>query len=80
MSYIIQFKPKNQKGDYTEKTDITDRESLVMGLAPFTVYEFRVVAVNKVGRGTPSMPTEVMTGELGQYLCLFQPSNPHPTG
>ncbi|XP_064607458.1 tyrosine-protein phosphatase Lar-like isoform X3 [Liolophura sinensis] len=64
MSYIIQYKPKNQKGGYTEKTDITDTESLVMGLTPFTVYEFRVVAVNKIGRGTPSMPTEVMTGEL----------------
>ena len=36
------------------------------GLRAHTRYEFRVIATNILGRGTPSSPLEVTTAEHGQ--------------
>ena len=67
-SYIIQYKRKYAPGitTYDEIANIPGTEYTVSGLAAYTVYEFRVVAVNNIGRGNPT-PTaaDVTTGELG---------------
>lgn len=65
-SYIIQYKRKYAPGaTYDEIADILNNEYTVLGLSAYTVYEFRVVAVNNIGRGIPSNPVDVTTGELG---------------
>lgn len=65
-SYIIQYNRKFTPGaSYEEIADITNTEYTVMGLDAYMVYEFRVVAVNNIGRGIPSNPVDVTTGELG---------------
>jgi len=37
----------------------------VTGLDAHAVYEFRVIALNSIGRGLASSPVDVATGELG---------------
>ena len=65
-SYAIQYKRKYAPGaTYDEITDISNTEYTVMGLNAYTQYEFKVVAVNNIGRGIPSNPVDVTTGELG---------------
>ncbi len=65
-SYIIQYKLKYTPGAlYEEIADVASTEYTVMGLDAYMVYEFRVVAVNNIGRGIPSNPVDVTTGELG---------------
>ena len=65
-SYIIQYKRKYTPGAaYEEIADVPNTDYTVMGLDAYTVYEFRVVAVNNIGRGIPSSPVDVTTGELG---------------
>lgn len=69
--YIIQYKPKNDDAaDYTEKRNIVQTVYTVTHLKAFTEYEFRVVAVNNIGRGSSSDPISFTTGELGLYSCL----------
>ena len=65
-SYIIKYKRKYAPGtNHPEIPDITNTEYTVMGLSAYTKYEFRIVAVNNIGRGIPSNPVDVTTGELG---------------
>ena len=65
-SFIIQYKRKYTPGAaYEEIADVPNTDYTVMGLDAYTVYEFRVVAVNNIGRGIPSSPVDVTTGELG---------------
>ena len=66
-SYIIQYKRKFTASTttYDEISDIYVEEYTVHGLAAYTPYEFRVVAVNNIGRGNPSNPVDVTTGEMG---------------
>lgn len=64
-SYILQYKQKHPLGTkYDEVTDITGTDYTIHGLGAYTVYEFRVLAVNNIGRGTPSNPLDVSTGEM----------------
>ncbi|XP_041360358.1 tyrosine-protein phosphatase Lar-like isoform X2 [Gigantopelta aegis] len=64
-SYIVQFKSKHSPGArYKEKTNIGSTTYTVRHLDAFTNYEFRIVTVTKVGRGPPSNPIAVKTGEL----------------
>lgn len=64
-SYIIQYRKKYASGAaYDEISDIEDTEFTVTNLNAFTTYEFRLVAVNNIGRGTPSSEVDVTTGEL----------------
>lgn len=66
LSYIVQYKPVNKRGaDYKEKTGIVNPVYTVGHLMAFTRYEFRVIAVTNIGRGSPSDTIEVTTGELG---------------
>lgn len=66
LSYVVQYKPKfAPDSKYEEIFDITDTEYTVRGLNAHTVYEFRVSAMNGVGRSMASSPVDVTTGELG---------------
>lgn len=42
----------------------------VRNLSPYTEYEMFVIAVNNIGRGPPSAPVTVTTGETGNYPIL----------
>ncbi|XP_013388176.1 tyrosine-protein phosphatase Lar isoform X2 [Lingula anatina] len=69
-SYIINYKPKYKQGVESKSiSGIVETEHTITGLVSYTIYEFRVVAVNNIGRGRPSEPKECTTGEQ-------QPSTP----
>jgi len=71
MAYVVQFKQKYAVGAaYEEIHDVSGTEYTVVGLNAHTVYEFRVTAVNPIGRSMPSSPVDVTTGELGRYTRL----------
>ncbi|XP_066985469.1 tyrosine-protein phosphatase Lar isoform X3 [Macrobrachium rosenbergii] len=61
--YVIQYKPRHADRDYAEISGLVTKFYTVIGLTPFTEYEFHVLAVNKIGRGAPSEPVLVTTGE-----------------
>ncbi|XP_037059290.1 receptor-type tyrosine-protein phosphatase delta isoform X31 [Peromyscus leucopus] len=61
--YIIQHKPKNSEEPYKEIDGIATTRYSVAGLSPYSDYEFRVVAVNNIGRGPPSEPVLTQTSE-----------------
>lgn len=61
--YVIQYKAKNSKQDYTEISGITTYFHVLGGLTPYTEYEFLVIAVNAIGRGPPSPALFATTGE-----------------
>lgn len=43
----------------------------VRSLSPYTEYELYVIAVNSIGRGPPSAPVIVTTGETSQYYSIY---------
>jgi len=53
-------------GDVQEVTDIAGSEYTVTGLRAHTLYEFRVIAANALGRGAPSNPLQITTAAHGQ--------------
>nr|XP_050858263.1 tyrosine-protein phosphatase Lar isoform X10 [Vespula vulgaris] len=61
--YVIQHKPKQANQPFTEISGITTMYYHVRGLSPYTEYELYVIAVNHIGRGPPSAPVTVTTGE-----------------
>ncbi|XP_034266318.1 receptor-type tyrosine-protein phosphatase delta isoform X40 [Pantherophis guttatus] len=61
--YIIQHKPKNTEELYKEIDGVATTRYSVAGLSPYSEYEFRVVAVNNIGRGPPSEPVTTRTSE-----------------
>ncbi|XP_039212082.1 receptor-type tyrosine-protein phosphatase delta isoform X47 [Crotalus tigris] len=61
--YIIQHKPKNSEELYKEIDGVATTRYSVAGLSPYSEYEFRVVAVNNIGRGPPSEPVTTRTSE-----------------
>nr|XP_042100802.1 receptor-type tyrosine-protein phosphatase delta isoform X21 [Ovis aries] len=61
--YIIQHKPKNAEEPYKEIDGVATTRYSVAGLSPYSDYEFRVVAVNNIGRGPPSEPVLTQTSE-----------------
>lgn len=61
--YIIQHKPKNSEELYKEIDGVATTRYSVAGLSPYSEYEFRVVAVNNIGRGPPSEPVLTRTSE-----------------
>ncbi|XP_071435926.1 receptor-type tyrosine-protein phosphatase delta isoform X17 [Pithys albifrons albifrons] len=61
--YIIQHKPKNSEEPYKEIDGVATTRYSVAGLSPYSEYEFRVVAVNNIGRGPPSEPVATRTSE-----------------
>lgn len=67
--YVIQYKPKQANQEYSEISGITTMFYTVRDLSPYTEYEFYVIAVNGIGRGSPSTPVVATTGETGM-LCF----------
>ncbi|XP_057663136.1 tyrosine-protein phosphatase Lar isoform X3 [Diorhabda carinulata] len=61
--YVIQFKPKFANQAYSEISGIITMYYSVRNLSPYTEYEMFVIAVNNIGRGPPSAPAAVTTGE-----------------
>ncbi|KAG8191089.1 hypothetical protein JTE90_008401 [Oedothorax gibbosus] len=61
--YVIQYKPKQTNQDYSELSGINTMFYTVRDLTPYTEYEFYIIAVNAIGRGSPSQPALVTTGE-----------------
>jgi len=72
-SYVVQYKLKHAPHTVThnEFKDITTTDYLVTSLDAFTNYEFRVIAVNNIGRGLPSAALDVSTSEKGAYTYIF---------
>ncbi|XP_035385728.1 receptor-type tyrosine-protein phosphatase delta isoform X22 [Electrophorus electricus] len=61
--YIIQHKPKYSEDSYKEIDGVATTRYSVGGLSPYSDYEFRVVAVNNIGRGPASDAIEAKTAE-----------------
>uniref|UniRef100_A0A8C4ZH23 protein-tyrosine-phosphatase n=1 Tax=Gadus morhua TaxID=8049 RepID=A0A8C4ZH23_GADMO len=61
--YIIQHKSKSSEDLYKEIDGVATTRYSVGGLSPYSDYEFRVVAVNNIGRGPPSEAIEAKTAE-----------------
>ncbi|XP_060087642.1 receptor-type tyrosine-protein phosphatase F isoform X10 [Heteronotia binoei] len=61
--YVIQYKPKTWEGTFQEVDGVATTRYSIGGLSPFSEYEFRVIAVNNIGRGPPSELVEARTGE-----------------
>ncbi|XP_029609689.1 receptor-type tyrosine-protein phosphatase S isoform X39 [Salmo trutta] len=61
--YIIQHKSKISEDTYKEIDGVATTRYSVGGLSPYSDYEFRVVAVNNIGRGPPSDGIEAKTAE-----------------
>ncbi|XP_075878031.1 receptor-type tyrosine-protein phosphatase F-like isoform X4 [Nelusetta ayraudi] len=61
--YMIQYKPKASDNGFMEVQGVATTRYSIGGLSPFSEYEFRVMAVNNIGRGPPSDAVETRTGE-----------------
>ncbi|KAJ8262302.1 hypothetical protein GJAV_G00164920 [Gymnothorax javanicus] len=61
--YIIQHKSKFSEDTYKEIDGVATTRYSVGGLSPYSDYEFRVVAVNNIGRGPASEAIEAKTAE-----------------
>uniref|UniRef100_A0A8B9N673 Receptor-type tyrosine-protein phosphatase F n=1 Tax=Accipiter nisus TaxID=211598 RepID=A0A8B9N673_9AVES len=61
--YVIQYKAKSLDGQFQEVDGVATTRYSIGGLSPFSEYEFRVIAVNNIGRGPPSELVEARTGE-----------------
>lgn len=64
--YVIQYKPKAANTPYSEISGIITTYYTVRNLSPYTEYEFYIIAVNNLGRGPPSSPAVITTGETGR--------------
>ncbi|MCJ8743458.1 hypothetical protein PDJAM_G00094200 [Pangasius djambal] len=61
--YMIQYRSKASDSSYQEVNRVTTTRFSISGLSPYCVYEFRVMAVNNIGRGPPSDAVETRTSE-----------------
>uniref|UniRef100_A0A3P8WF86 Receptor-type tyrosine-protein phosphatase F n=1 Tax=Cynoglossus semilaevis TaxID=244447 RepID=A0A3P8WF86_CYNSE len=61
--YMIQYRPKSLDVGFQEVEGVATTRYSIGGLSPYSEYEFRVMAVNNIGRGPPSDPVETRTGE-----------------
>ncbi|XP_072366743.1 protein tyrosine phosphatase receptor type Fa isoform X8 [Scyliorhinus torazame] len=61
--YVIQYKPKSSDGTFQEVDGVATTRYSIGGLSPYSEYEFRIFAVNNIGRGPPSEIVETRTGE-----------------
>ena len=78
-SYVVQYRHKYAAdGLYDEIFDVVASDYSVLGLGAHTAYEFRVVAVNAIGRSLPSTPVDVTTGELSTYTRQVFKRDSHP--
>ncbi|TRY85255.1 hypothetical protein DNTS_003558 [Danionella cerebrum] len=61
--YIIQYRAKTSDSNFQEVDGVATTRYSIGGLSPYSEYEFRVMAVNNIGRGPPSEQVETRTGE-----------------
>ncbi|CAJ1072644.1 receptor-type tyrosine-protein phosphatase F isoform X16 [Xyrichtys novacula] len=61
--YMIQYRAKSSDNSFQEVEGVATTRYSIGGLSPYSEYEFRVMAVNNIGRGPPSDPVETRTGE-----------------
>uniref|UniRef100_W5LJ44 Receptor-type tyrosine-protein phosphatase F n=1 Tax=Astyanax mexicanus TaxID=7994 RepID=W5LJ44_ASTMX len=61
--YMIQYRSKATDNSFQEVDGVATTRYSIGGLSPYSEYEFRVMAVNNIGRGPPSDPVETRTGE-----------------
>ncbi|XP_062337982.1 receptor-type tyrosine-protein phosphatase F isoform X4 [Osmerus eperlanus] len=61
--YMIQYRAKVSDTGFQEVDGVATTRYSIGGLSPYSEYEFRVMAVNNIGRGPPSDPVETRTGE-----------------
>ncbi|KAK1164148.1 receptor-type tyrosine-protein phosphatase F-like isoform X4 [Acipenser oxyrinchus oxyrinchus] len=61
--YVIQYKAKSSERGYQEVDGVATTRYSIGGLSPYSEYEFRVIAVNNIGRGPPSNLVDARTGE-----------------
>ncbi|XP_051277011.1 receptor-type tyrosine-protein phosphatase F isoform X3 [Dicentrarchus labrax] len=61
--YVIQYRAKSSNNEFQEVDGVSTTRYSVGGLRPNSEYEFRVLAAKTFGRGHPSDPVEVHTGE-----------------
>lgn len=61
--YVIQHRSKTSDDTYKEIDGVATTRYSVGGLSPYSDYEFRVLAVNNIGRGPPSDAIEAKTAE-----------------
>ncbi|XP_058274564.1 receptor-type tyrosine-protein phosphatase F isoform X1 [Hemibagrus wyckioides] len=61
--YMIQYRSKASDSSYQEVDGVATTRYSIGGLSPYSEYEFRVMAVNNIGRGPPSDTVETRTSE-----------------
>uniref|UniRef100_UPI0037E7E318 protein tyrosine phosphatase receptor type Fa isoform X2 n=1 Tax=Semicossyphus pulcher TaxID=241346 RepID=UPI0037E7E318 len=61
--YVIQYRAKMSENGFQEVDGVATTRYSIGGLSPFSQYEFRVMAVNNVGRGPPSSIVDTRTSE-----------------
>lgn len=61
--YIIQYRAKLSDNGFQEVDGVATTRYSIGGLSPFSEYEFRVIAVNNVGRGASSSIVDTRTSE-----------------
>ncbi|XP_048056148.1 protein tyrosine phosphatase receptor type Fa isoform X11 [Megalobrama amblycephala] len=61
--YVIQYRAKVSDNSFQEVDGVASTRYSIGGLSPYSEYEFRVMAVNNIGRGPPSGSVETRTSE-----------------
>ncbi|XP_068504782.1 receptor-type tyrosine-protein phosphatase F isoform X14 [Syngnathus scovelli] len=61
--YMIQYRAKASTNGFQEVEGVATTRYSIGGLSPYSEYEFRIMAVNNIGRGAPSEPVSTRTGE-----------------
>ncbi|XP_028833282.1 receptor-type tyrosine-protein phosphatase delta-like isoform X10 [Denticeps clupeoides] len=61
--YLILHRPKSSEDPFKEIDGVATTRYSVGGLSPYSDYQFKVVAVNNIGRGPPSQTIEARTAE-----------------
>lgn len=61
--YVIQYRAKLSDNGFQEVEGVATTRYSIGGLSPYSEYEFRVMAVNNVGRGPPSVIVDTRTSE-----------------
>ncbi|XP_066522453.1 protein tyrosine phosphatase receptor type Fa isoform X3 [Hoplias malabaricus] len=61
--YVIQYRAKISDNGFQEVDGVASTRYSIGGLSPYSEYEFRVMAVNNIGRGPSSGTVETRTSE-----------------
>ncbi|XP_028855774.1 protein tyrosine phosphatase receptor type Fa isoform X7 [Denticeps clupeoides] len=61
--YVIQYRAKTSDNGFQEVDGVASTRYSIGGLSPYSEYEFRVMAVNNIGRGPPTSTVDTRTSE-----------------